>query len=102
MELSFLVHKLPLPVRVTLYNKNSRRGYLNKEAVTKSSLPPVDRANEAPIAKIFVVGDQKDAAFIGSCIRCQRGLSVILEPSLEKAFGRRATQIPDKIRKHST
>jgi two-component system OmpR family response regulator len=50
-----------------------------------------------PIAKIFVVCDQKDTAPVWGYILGQRGLNVILEPSFEKAVDRWSAEITDLV-----
>ena len=64
-----------------------------------SSLPTdlSQSANERPIAKIFVVCDQKDTAPVWGHILGQRGLNVILETALEKAIDRWSTEITDLV-----
>jgi CheY-like chemotaxis protein len=82
---------------VTLYNTYIRRGYLSKEAPAKSPSPTFDRAHAAPIAKIFVVCDQKDPALVSGYILRQWGLSVILETSIERALDRWSAEMPDLV-----
>jgi hypothetical protein len=55
---------------------------LSKEASAKSPSPSLDRANAAPIIKIFVFCDQKESAPVLGCILHQEELSVILETSV--------------------
>jgi DNA-binding response OmpR family regulator len=50
-----------------------------------------------PIAKIFVVCDQRDAAPVWGYILRQRGLIAILETSLEKAIDRWSIEMPDLV-----
>jgi len=50
-----------------------------------------------PIAKIFVVCDQKDTAPVWGYILRQQGLSVILETSLEKVMDRWSAEMPDLV-----
>jgi DNA-binding response OmpR family regulator len=50
-----------------------------------------------PVAKIFVVCDQRDTAPVWGYILRQQGLSVVLEPSLEKAIDRWTTENPDLV-----
>ena len=69
----------------------------NPEATLKNSSPVVDRANIMDSAKIFVVCDRSDTAPIWSYILRQRGLSVILETSLDKAIDRWTMEIPDLV-----
>ena len=54
-------------------------------------------SNERPIPKIFVVCDQKDTAPVWGYILHQRGLTVILETSLEKVMDRWSTEMPDLV-----
>ena len=54
-------------------------------------------SNGRPIAKIFVVCDQEDTAPVWGYILRQQGLSVVLEPSLEKAIDRWTNEIPDLV-----
>jgi DNA-binding response OmpR family regulator len=49
------------------------------------------------IPRVFVVCDQSDTAPVWGYILRQRGLTVILETSLEKAVDRWSTEIPDLI-----
>ena len=50
-----------------------------------------------PTPKIFVVCDQKDTAPVWGYILGQRGLSVILETSMEKAIDRWSAEITDLV-----
>ena len=50
-----------------------------------------------PVAKFFVVCNQKDTAPIWGYILRQRGLTVILETSLEKAIDRWSIETPDLV-----
>jgi len=50
-----------------------------------------------PTAKIFIVCDQEDTAPVWGYILRQRGLIVVLEPSLEKAIDRWSTEMPDLV-----
>jgi two-component system, OmpR family, response regulator ResD len=50
-----------------------------------------------PIAKIFVVCDQKDTAPVWGYILRQRGLIVILETSVEKVLDRWSAEMPDLV-----
>lgn len=68
-----------------MYNTDTRRGYLIKEASAKSLLPSLDRANAAPIFKIFVVCDLKEIAPVWGYILCREELSVILKTSVENS-----------------
>ena len=56
-----------------------------------------DPANGRPIPKVFVVCDQRDTAPVWGYILRQRGLTVILETSLEKAVDRWSTEMPDLV-----
>jgi DNA-binding response OmpR family regulator len=49
------------------------------------------------IPKIFVVCDQTDTAPVWGYILGHKGLTVILETSIEKAFDRWATEFPDLV-----
>ena len=69
----------------------------NYDASVKSPSPTLDRANAMHVAKVFVVCDQKDTAPVWGYILRQQGLSVILEPSIEKAIDRWSTEIPDLV-----
>ena len=69
----------------------------NQENLIKSPSPPVERAIPNHLAKVFVVCDQKDTAPVWGYILRQQGLSVILEPSIEKAVDRWSTEIPDLV-----
>ena len=91
------VRSHPLLLGVPLYNTNSRRGYLSREASAKSPLPICDRVNVAQIAKILAVCDQKDTAPTLEHLHHQRGLSVILEP-FEKAIDRWSTEMSRKVK----
>lgn len=55
---------------------------MSKEASAKSLSSGLDRATAAPIAKIFVVCDQKDTAPVWRNTISQKGLSMILKLSL--------------------
>ena len=54
-------------------------------------------SNGRPPAKIFVVCDQEDTAPVWGYMLRQKGLSVILETSLEKAIDRWTTEITDLV-----
>jgi DNA-binding response OmpR family regulator len=54
-------------------------------------------SNGRPIAKIFVVCDQKDTAPVWGYVLRQRGLVVILETAREKAIDRWSTEMPDLV-----
>ena len=57
----------------------------------------LDLAGVSQIAKIFVVCDQKDTAPVWGYILRQQRLSVVLEPSLERAVDHWTTEIPDVV-----
>ena len=80
-----------------MYNTDIRRGYLSKEGTVQNAPPTLDRGNPAHIAKIFVVCDQKDTAPVWGYILRQQGLSVIIEPSIEKAIDRWSIEMPDLV-----
>jgi DNA-binding response OmpR family regulator len=69
----------------------------NYEASIKSSPSMLDPASTAQVAKIFVVCDQKDTAPVWGYILRQQGLSVVLEPSIEKAIDRWSSEMPDLV-----
>jgi DNA-binding response OmpR family regulator len=79
------------------HNTDTRRGYLSNENSTKDQVLTFDRANAVQIAKIFVVCDQKDTAPVWGYILRQQGLSVVIEPSIEKAIDRWSTEMPDLV-----
>ena len=54
-------------------------------------------SNGRPVAKFFVVCNQKDTAPIWGYILRQRGMAVILETSLEKAIDRWSVETPDLV-----
>ena len=54
-------------------------------------------SNGRPIAKIFVVCDQRDTAPVWGYILRQQGLIVILETAHEKAIDRWSTEMPDLV-----
>ena len=56
-----------------------------------------DPANGPPIPKIFVVCDQRDTAPVWGYILRQRGLTVILETSRDKAIDRWSNELPDVV-----
>lgn len=49
------------------------------------------------VTKVFVVCDRSDTAPVWGYILKQQGLTVILEPSLDKAIDRWTTEIPDLV-----
>lgn len=65
----------------------------SNQQVDTSSNP----SNGRPIPKIFVVCDQQDTAPVWGYILRQRGLSVILETSLERAVERWSSEITDLV-----
>ena len=74
----------------------------NYEAAVKDASGPLDTLSQhassgRPIAKIFVVCNQKDTAPVWGYILGQRGLSVILETSFEKAVDRWSAEITDLV-----
>ena len=69
----------------------------NYETAVKSSAFTLDRATSAQIAKIFVVCDQRDTAPVWGYVLGQKGLSVILETSIEKAMDRWSMEITDLV-----
>ena len=69
----------------------------NYETAVKSSDLTFERANPSQIAKIFVVCDQRDTAPVWGYVLGQKGLSVILETSIEKAMDRWSTEITDLV-----
>lgn len=75
---------------------------MSKKAQTKRLLSIFDRANIAPIAKIFAAYDQKNTASIGRYLRIQSGLSVSLEPCIEKTVDYWSTEMLDKAKNCST
>ena len=56
-----------------------------------------DRANAVHIPKVFVVCDQRDTAPVWGYILRQRGLTVILEASRDKAIDRWSNEMPDLV-----
>lgn len=57
----------------------------------------VETIETTQITKVFVVCDRSDTAPVWGYILRQRGLTVILEPSLEKAVDRWTTENPDLV-----
>lgn len=57
----------------------------------------VDHLRTREIPKIFVVCDQNDTAPVWGYVLSQRGLSVILETSIDKAVDRWSTEITDLV-----
>jgi len=80
-----------------MYHTDTRRGYLSNENSIKDQPLTFDRANEVHISKIFVVCDQRDTAPAWGYILRQQGLTVIMEPSVEKAVDRWSTEMPDLV-----
>jgi DNA-binding response OmpR family regulator len=70
---------------------------INPDEPVKILSSTLRRDNEVHIAKIFVVCDQKDTAPVWGYILRQQALSVILEPSIEKAIDRWSTEMPDLV-----
>ena len=70
---------------------------INPEDSVKVLSPALERDNEVHIPKIFVVCDQKDTAPVWGYILRQQGLSVIIEPSIEKAIDHWSTEMPDLV-----
>ena len=68
-----------------------------KDSSSQPAAIPNHASNGRPIAKIFVVCDQKDTAPVWGYILRQRGLIVILETALEKAIDRWSTEMPDLV-----
>jgi two-component system response regulator RegX3 len=68
----------------------------NEEPIKDSSLTS-DRVNVAHIPKVFVVCTRTDTAPVWGYILRERGLTVILETSLEKAIDRWSIEIPDLV-----
>jgi DNA-binding response OmpR family regulator len=54
-------------------------------------------SSKRPITQIFVVCDQKETAPVWGYILRQKGLSVLLEPSPEKAIDHWSSEIPDLV-----
>lgn len=69
----------------------------NYEASIKDQSLTFDRANAVHIPKVFVVCDQRDTAPVWGYILRQRGLTVILETSRDKAIDRWSSEIPDLV-----
>jgi DNA-binding response OmpR family regulator len=69
----------------------------NPEEAIKSLAPTLEKPHIVHLAKIFVVCDQKDTAPVWGYILRQQGLSVIIEPSIEKAIDRWSTENPDLV-----
>ena len=59
--------------------------------------PSENSSQERPVAKFFVVCNQKNTAPIWGYILRQRGLIVILETALEKAIDRWSRETPDLV-----
>lgn len=69
----------------------------NYEVSLQSLSPPYDRFDPAHTAKIFVVCGQKDTAPVWGYILRQRGLIVVMEPSVEKVIDRWSSEMPDLV-----
>ena len=69
----------------------------NYEASIKDQFFTFDRANAVYIPKVFVVCDQRDTAPVWGYILRQRGLTVILETSRDKAMDRWSNEMPDLV-----
>jgi DNA-binding response OmpR family regulator len=80
-----------------MYHTDTRRDYLSNENSAKDQPLTFDRANAVHVPKVFVVCDRSDTAPVWGYILRQRGLTVILETSLEKAVDRWSTEMPDLI-----
>src|SRR5215216_2891728 len=80
-----------------MYKTDTRRDYLSNENSAKNQPFTFDRANAVHIPKIFVVCDQRDTAPVWGYLLRQQRLSVILEPSIEKAIDRWSTEMPDLV-----
>ena len=66
--------------------------------VTKGvNLKQVENIEATQVTKVFVVCDRSDTAPVWGYILKQQGLTVILEPSLDKAIDRWTTEIPDLV-----
>ena len=57
----------------------------------------VETIKPTQVTKVFVVCDRSDTAPVWGYILRQQGLSVVLEPSLEKAIDRWTNEIPDLV-----
>ena len=57
----------------------------------------VETIDATPVTKVFVVCDRSDTAPVWGYILRQQGLSVVLEPALEKAMDRWTTENPDLV-----
>jgi DNA-binding response OmpR family regulator len=80
-----------------MYPTDTRRDYLSNENSAKDQPLTFDRANAVHVPKVFVVCDRSDTAPVWGYILRQRGLTVILETSLEKAVDLWSTEMPDLI-----
>ena len=69
----------------------------NYEASIKDQSLTFDRANAVHIPKVFVICDQRDTAPVWGYILRQRGLTVIVETSRDKAIDRWSNKIPDLV-----
>jgi DNA-binding response OmpR family regulator len=68
-----------------------------KEALGQQVALSPNSSNGRPLPKIFVVCDQEDTAPVWGYMLRQKGLSVVLETSLEKAIDRWTTEITDLV-----
>ena len=62
-----------------------------------STMNQVDELKSNYVPKIFVVCDRTDTAPVWGFILRQQGLTVIMEPSFEKAVDRWSTEMPDLV-----
>jgi len=82
-----------------MYNTYIRRGDVSKKASAKDSsgqhvFSTFGRTNVQPIPKVC---DQKDTAPVWGYILCQRGLSIILEPSIKKTINYWSPEMADLV-----
>ena len=70
---------------------------INTEDSVRVLSSTLEHPDEVHIPKIFVVCDQKDTAPVWGYMLRQQGLSVILEPSIEKAIDHWSTEMPDLV-----
>jgi DNA-binding response OmpR family regulator len=80
-----------------MYNTYTRSGYLSTETPTQDQSLTFDHAKAGPFPKVFVVCDQRDTAPVWGYILRQRGLTVILETSRDKAIDRWSNEMPDVV-----
>ena len=80
-----------------MYNSYTSGGFLSHEISSIDRSLTFDRANAVHIPKVFVVCDQRDTAPVWGYILRQRGLTVILETSRDKAIDRWSSEIPDLV-----